>query len=706
MENILYFNKKTSFRNKSETGRFYLGIPVVKKDILIYLEEKKLNIFQEIILKLCYKGKKTLEELNDVLKLQDMELIEYIRSELVKLKYLNGDYDLTPEGEEALKSEVQEIDIKRGTIYYNLYTGDYLPGIHIENEKFEEIETEYKHKDEKKINFGTVGDPNFQRVEFQKVNFPPKELEINDFFEIVKIELEFLRIENDKSLYVKERIENLENICKIKQGEEVTGHILYCLSWDEENKKISLETPFKKEGLEEELTQKLLKENKIRKKITEEYELITSLDKAEQKIEKEENKKQIEYVENKSGGIFKKRPNLIRALSEICFDLVPKKEDSSKFVDSLYKTLTEILAYHIDNLDIKNNLKISNIEYEEILKKKFKLKKDSSEYNSLRKKLDVQKLKKGLTNNINKDLYSLLGYSMIAEDGSDEEKIFKYTKERKDFFELVGLLIKLRNSKDHHSGQDETENESIDLYMELREFVLETVKKLSGVNLDLKDRIERDHEKYSKIRESSFEKLKNLEFKGIDYFKYEKELLDIETSFQMFNQLGSITYKYQILKKIGILVEKNLKELGQYIRKDSIVELQDMKDSYIKFEEIAKHFFPERESDNFCSEEIKKLKKYQFTLNKNKVENLFRRFEMGTLNNYTAALLYSSKKASPVLSKLIKELPEFFEFPFVISNYRGHNGETDFSDEKLKEIIYFTYKLQIKYINEMKKYEN
>lgn len=709
MENIsknrIYFNRNTISKEKGETERLYLGIPIIMKNILIYLDEKKLNIFQEIILKLCYKGKKTLEELNDVLKLEDLELVEYIRLELIKLGYLNRDYNLTPTGEEALKNEIQEIDIKTGKVYYNLYTGEYLPGFHIGNDKFEEIEIEYKYKTGEKLNFGTVGNSDYQKVDFLKPDFLKKALGTNDFFEIIKMELQFIKIEDDKNLNVREKIENLENICKVKQTEEMAGYILYCLSLDEKNKTFSLETPFEKEGFEEGLIQKLLKEKKIKEKIMREYELTTSLDKVEKKKEKDKNKNQIEEINEKSRGKFKERPNLVFALSEIYFDLLPLKENSSKFVDSLYKTIIEILGYYIDKLVIKNTLKVSNLDYEEILKKKFGLKQDSSEYNLLKKKLNIEKLKNGMTNSVNKDLYSLLGYSMIMENNSGEEKIFNYTKEKKNFFTLIVSLVKLRNSKDHSSNENGVEDESLDLYMELRAFVLEVVEKISGINLDLKDRIEGDQEKYNKIRKSSLEKINNIEFKGIDYFKYEKELLEIETSFQMFNQLNSITYKYQILKKIGILLEKNLKNLKKYIKNDNLKFLQEEKDSYIKFEKIANQFFIERESDDFCNKEIKKLKKHSFNLDKSKIENLFRSFEMGTLNNYTAALLYSSREKKSILNKILRELPEFFEFPFIISHYRGHNGDTSFSNEELKEIIDFTYELQKKYINKIKKYD-
>lgn len=708
MGNILYFNERNAAKGKNGAEKLYLGIPVVKKDLLIYLEEKKLNIFQEIILKLCYKGKKSLEELNDVLKLEDLELIEYIRTELVKLNYLDKDYDLTPAGEEAVKSEVQETDIKRGSVYYNCYTGDYVPGIHIEDEKFQELEIEYANKSDKKINLGTTGNSNFQKVEFLKEYFHKKQLELRNFFEIVKLETEFLKSEKEENLYFRERLENLENVCKVKQTGETTGHLLYCLYLNDEKKTYVLESPFGREELEGELLEKLLKDEKIKEKITAEYELVTALDRSEQKDYGNKYKGIIEEINKKSQGKFRNRPNLLNALAEIYDVTCPEKESISNFTDALYKTFVEILAFYADSLIKKKTKKISevsNIEYEEILKKKFKLRQDSTEYIYLRKKLNTDRLKKGITESVDKNLYSLLGYSMLMENGAGDEKIFKYAEERKDFFDLTGLIVKLRNSQDHHSSHKDSENEFLDIYIELRDFVIEAAEKISEVNLNQENRIEKNQKEYRKIRENSFEKLNNLEFKGTDYFRYEKELLDIETSFQIFNQLNSVSYKYRILKNIGILLEKNLKELGKYLRKDSMKHLQEMKSSYIQFEKIADQFFTEREPDDFCSEEIKTLKKHSFTLNKNKIENLFRRFEMGTLNNYAAALLYSAEEGDSVLNKFLKNIPEIFEFPFIISHYRGHNGENDFSNEKMKEIISFTYNLQRKYIDEIKKYE-
>lgn len=702
MENIsskIYFNPRRKYDTKNN---ILLGVPIVKKNILLYLDERKLNLFQEIVLKMCNCGKSSNKELKEVfIKLED-ELLEHIKKELRNLGYLDTEYKITPEGEQAIKDTTQKLEIKQGYIYFNRYTGKYIPVIQFED-SLESTNLKGKKRGFSSVNLGSIGNPNSKKINIIEERVENKKIDDNEFFEIIKREIGNLKAyKHSLNLSSKEKLENLEDICKFDIIGEEEAYLLYTLSRKKDLKgEVLLSNPFHEWSIEEELKDALIENKVVQGYLHQEIQLEYEVSREEKNnYQKNQSIKKRELIELSEGKL-KGNKSLLNSLEKVDSQKEFKKlENLSGIVDAIYKLLLESFSFYANLNPCFNPGKTSSIELDEILLKKFGLKENSEEYRKF-KIIDMKKIKRGLTKN--KVLVEILSYCLLMEEKlKKERKIYNLSKKYPDFFTKILSTIALRNMTDHYS--EELKDVPLDKYMELQDFSLSVVEDI--VQFKLVSRLERQNKiqriGYSNIKEKSEKLITEGFFKGMVTEEYESELIDIQTSFELYKDFNDELSKSQIFKKIGILFEKNLKSLGNYVVKENISLLPG--DEAISLKEIEKEFFIEKIPERFWDKEFLKVLGKNITLHKQKIENLFRRFDKGTLNNYTTVLLYSTKNKSDFLNKILKEIPEFFKVPFIISDYRGHNGETDLTLDDLENLIQEIYNIQKRFMREKERF--
>lgn len=702
MENIsskIYFNPRGKYNQKNNT---LLGIPVVKKNILLYLDERKLNLFQEIVLKMCNCGKSSNKELKEVfIKLED-ELLEHIKKELKNLGYLDTEYKITPNGEEAIKDTTQKLEIKQAYIYFNRYTGKYIPVIQLEDD-LENTNLKGKEGGFSSVNLGSIGDPNSKKISIIEERMENKKIDDNDFFEIIKREIGNLKAyKHPRNLSSKEQLQNLEDICKFDVIGEEEAYLLYTLSRKNDLKgEILLSNPFHELNIEEELKYALIEDKVVQGYLHQEIQFEYEVSRKEKNnYQKNQSIKKGEFIELSEGKLKGNKP-LLDSLEKVYSQKEFKKiENLSGIVDAMYKLLLESFSFYAElNLDF-NPGKISSIKLDEILLKKFGLKENSEEYQKF-KIIDMKKIKRGLKKN--KVLVETLSYCLLMEEKlKGERKIYNLSKKYPDFFTKILSIIALRNMKDHYS--EELKEEPLDEYIELQDFSLGVVEEIVQFKLD--SRLKRQNKiqsiGHSDIKEKAEKLITDGFFKGVITEDCERELIDIQTSLELYRDFNDELSKNQIFKKIGILFEKNLKSLANYVVRENISLLPE--NEAINLKKLEKEFFIEGNYEGFWNKEFLRILSKNITLHKQRVEKIFKRFDKGTLNNYTVVLLYSTKNKSDFLNKILKELPEFFKVPFVISDYRGHNGETNLTLDELENLIREIYSIQKRFMKEKERF--
>ena len=130
--NLYYSREILSDTNKKKN---YFALPIKEILIDIYVDRKKLNLYQEIILELYKCGCGNIKDIEEVLKLnsfhneksntEDREsLIKYIIKELTKLGYIKDD-NITQDGNDILEENLDDEKLL-GSLFYNPFTKKYI----------------------------------------------------------------------------------------------------------------------------------------------------------------------------------------------------------------------------------------------------------------------------------------------------------------------------------------------------------------------------------------------------------------------------------------------------------------------------------------------------------------------------------------------------------------------------------------------------
>ena len=125
------------------------------------------------------------------------------------------------------------------------------------------------------------------------------------------------------------------------------------------------------------------------------------------------------------------------------------------------------------------------------------------------------------------------------------------------------------------------------------------------------------------------------------------------------------------------LVKKNLsrileiEDIKKYCKKDDKLEK-------IYLDEVEANFLKANTENEWIKNKFSEIKDIYILVTK--VEGGSRNFSKGTLNNNAVTLLALKNKNS-ILEELINNCLDFFKLVFIVSSFRGHNGEFHFKNE-------------------------
>ena len=202
MENLNLYYSREMFSDAGKKKK-YFALPIKEILIDVYIDRKKLNLYQEIILELYKCSCGNIKDIEEVLKLnsfhneksnnEDREsLIKYIIKELTKLEYIK-DGDITEAGNNILKENLDDEKLL-GSVFYNPFTKKYINFLLINDlyklegngKNLYKIELIEERKEIEEINLGTPGRPKKIKVRFlDKRNLQKKSLDIDQFIEII-----------------------------------------------------------------------------------------------------------------------------------------------------------------------------------------------------------------------------------------------------------------------------------------------------------------------------------------------------------------------------------------------------------------------------------------------------------------------------------------------------------------------------------------
>ena len=705
MENLnLYYSRE--ILSDADKKKNYFALPIKEILIDIYVDRKKLNLYQEIILELYKCGCGNMEDIEEVLKLnsfhseksntEDREsLIKYIIKELTKLGYIKDD-NITQDGNDILEENLDDEKLL-GSVFYNPFTKKYINFLLINDlyklegsernlDKIELIEEREKIEE---INLGTLGKPKKIKVRFlDKRDLQRKTLDIEQFIEIIAKELRTLNnkieklstdtdFESQKKEFLKEKIENLKKIRKFTEKMEKDAYVLISLDSEENKIRTSFEPELSDFKLKEELKNEPLIANLINQNIdiengTSENENI--------EIRIKYSIKEEEIIKD-SNNQLSKLPNLVRNLS----NLLGLKEDRENYkinIKLIYESFGEILLYLLGDINLVR-IKNKRMELERILKNNNYSDELINTY--LRFDSGLNHIKD------NKKLIDLICHLIIAEERKEDKKFQKYLKKNKNFLNFLKELIDKRNEFSHSEDEnydiiDSEEDIEIEHYFELeaRKKLYEFIEEI--FNFKFKDSINFttiDEETENKIRKKSNKKINN-EFSNVIISEVRNELLETRIFFEYYKNFKNQIYKALFMNRVAILLEKNMKLVKKNLSR--ILEIEDIKKYCKKDDKLEKIYLDEVEANFLKANTENEWIKNKFGEIKDiyilviKVEGASRNFSKGTLNNNAVTLLALKNKNS-ILEELINNCLDFFKLVFIVSNFRGHNGEFHFKNE-------------------------
>lgn len=701
MENLnLYYSREIL----NDQNLFALPIKEILIDV--YIDRKKLNLYQEIILELYKCGCGNIKDIEEVLKLnnfhseksnnEDREsLIKYIIKELTKLEYIK-DNDITEAGNNILEENLDDEKLL-GSVFYNPFAKKYVNFLLINDlyklegngknlYKIELIEERGKRE---KINLGTPGKPDEIEVKFlDKRDLQKKSLDIDQFIEIIGKELRLLnnKVENlntdiyserQKKEFLEEKIEDLKKIRKFTEKMERDAYVLISLSG--ENK---IRTSFEPELSDYKLREELKKEPLIAHLIEQNIDIENETSESENiETRIKYNIKEQEIIKD-SNNKLKELPNLVRNLSNLS-GLKEDRDNYKRNIKLIYESFGEVLLYLLGDTNL---IKIKNkkMELERILKN------NNYSDNLINTYLKFDERLSHIKDN--KKLIDLISYLIITEERREDKKFQNYLKKNKNFLNFFKELIDKRNEFSHSEEEnydiiDLEENIEIEYYFEseARKKLYEFIEEI--FNFKFKDSINFttiNEDKENEIRKGSIKKINN-KFSNVIISEVRNELLEIDIYYEYYKKYKSPVYKSLFMNRVAILLEKNMKLVKKDL--DRILEIEDIK-KYCKkddklekiyLEEIEANFLKTNTENEWINNEFNKIKDIYILVTK--VEGASRNFSKGTLNNNAVALLALKNKNS-ILEKLINNCLGFFKLVFIVSNFRGHNAVFHLKNEK------------------------
>lgn len=703
---------------KGYKGKMYFALPIKEIFIDLYIDRKKLNLYQEIILELYKCDCGNIGDIEEVLKLnsfhtendnnKDREsLIKYIVDELKKLGYIKNNA-ITEEGNAILEENLDDEKLL-GSVFYNPFTQKYINFLLIDelykingNEKnLYKIEVAEK---EEQIDFGTPGKPKKIEIEFLKEKDSSKiNLTIDEFIEIISKELKILNskleefyfnsldnnlAKSQKQEFLKEKIEDLKQIRKFKEKTEEKSYVL--ISLDLEKNRVS--TSFEPEISDYRLREELKKEPVIRNLIY--HNIDNDISEEEKiKIRINYNNKEEEIIKDSNNQLSKLR-NLVKKLA----NLSGLKEGIKNYKENIkivYESFGEVLLYLLEDINL-SKIKNKKMELERILR-------NCNNYsdNLIDSYLNFDEKLNHIKDN--KKLKDLICHLIIAEEGKEKKKFQNYLRKDLKFLKFLKDLIDKRNIFSHSEEDNiintDEEKFEYDFELEAKKNLYEFIEKI--FNFKFKETtinfITIDEVTENQIREISNKKINN-EFSDVIISEARNELLETRVYFEYYKNFKSQVYKALFMKKIAILLEKNMKLVKKKLDKD--LEIEEIK-NYCKRDEKLERLYLDEIEDNFLknnienewlNKEFNKLKDTSYILIK-KVEGARKNFSKGTLNNNAVTLL-ALKNKNRILQELINNCLDFFKLVFIVSKLRGHNGNfylknKDDNVEEIEEVESF-----------------
>ena len=694
MENLNLYYSREMFSDAGKKKK-YFALPIKEILIDVYIDRKKLNLYQEIILELYKCSCGNIKDIEEVLKLnsfhneksnnEDREsLIKYIIKELTKLEYIK-DGDITEAGNNILKENLDDEKLL-GSVFYNPFTKKYINFLLINDlyklegngKNLYKIELIEERKEIEEINLGTPGRPKKIKVRFlDKRNLQKKSLDIDQFIEIIGKELRLLNnklsidiySEIEKKEFLEEKIEDLKKIRKFTEKIERDAYVLISLST--ENK---IRTSFEPELSDYKLREELKKEPLIAHLIEQNIDIENETSESENiETRIKYNIKEQEIVKD-SNNKLKELPNLVRNLSNLS-GLKEDRDNYKRNIKFIYESFGEVLLYLLGDTNL---IKIKNkkMELERILKNNNYPDDLINAYLKFDERLSHIK--------DNKKLMDLICHLIITEERREDKKFQNYLKKDKNFLRFLKKLIDKRNEFSHSEEEnydsiDSEEDIEIEHYFELeaRKKLYEFIEDI--FNFKFKDSINFitiDEDTENKIRKKSNKKINN-EFSDVIISEVRNELLEIDIYYEYYKKYKSPVYKSLFMNRVAILLEKNMKLVKKDL--DRILEIEDIKKYCKKDDKLEKIYLDEIETNflktnienKWINNEFNKIKDVYILVTK--VEGASRNFSKGTLNNNAIALLALKNKNS-ILEELINNCLGFFKLVFIVSNFRGHNA--------------------------------
>ncbi|WP_270466763.1 MULTISPECIES: hypothetical protein [Fusobacterium] len=696
---------------KGYKGKKYFALPIKEIFIDLYIDRKKLNLYQEIILELYKCDCGNIGDIEEVLKLnsfhtendnnKDREsLIKYIVDELKKLGYIKNNA-ITEEGNAILEENLDDEKLL-GSVFYNPFTQKYINFLLIDelykingNEKnLYKIEVAEK---EEQIDFGTPGSPKKIKVKFLKERDHSKKIfDIDEFIGIISRELRQLNSEleefrdsgsnnnlakSQKQNFLEEKKEYLNKIRKFKEKLEKSVYVL--ISLDLEKNRVS--TSFEPEISDYRLREELKKESEIRDLI--DHNIDNDISEEEKiKIRINYNNKEEEIIKD-SNNQLSKLSNLVKKLANLS-GLKEGIKNYKENIKIIYESFGEVLLYLLEDINL-SKIKNKKMELERILR-------NCNNYsdNLIDSYLNFDEKLNHIKDN--KKLKDLICHLIIAEEEKGEKKFQNYLRKDPNFLEFLKNLIDKRNVFSH-SEEDSiinTDEEKFEYNFELeaKKKLYEFIEKIFDFKFEEStiNFITIDEVTENQIREISNKKINN-EFSDVIISKVRNELLETRIFFEYYKSFKSQIYKALFMNRVAVLLEANI----QLVRKslDKVLEIEEIK-NYCKrdkkleklyLDEIDSNFFKYNIENEWINKEFNKIKDVYILVKK--VEGARQNFSIGTLNNNAVTLLALKNKNS-ILQELINNCLDFFKLVFIISNLRGHNGNFYLKnkDDNVKEI--------------------
>ena len=696
---------------KGYKGKKYFALPIKEIFIDLYIDRKKLNLYQEIILELYKCDCGNIGDIEEVLKLnsfhtendnnKDREsLIKYIVDELKKLGYIKNNA-ITEEGNAILEENLDDEKLL-GSVFYNPFTQKYINFLLIDelykingNEKnLYKIEVAEK---EEQIDFGTPGSPKKIKVKFLKERDHSKKIfDIDEFIGIISRELRQLNSEleefrdsgsnnnlakSQKQNFLEEKKEYLNKIRKFKEKLEKSVYVL--ISLDLEKNRVS--TSFEPEISDYRLREELKKESEIRDLI--DHNIDNDISEEEKiKIRINYNNKEEEIIKD-SNNQLSKLSNLVKKLANLS-GLKEGIKNYKENIKIIYESFGEVLLYLLEDINL-SKIKNKKMELERILR-------NCNNYsdNLIDSYLNFDEKLNHIKDN--KKLKDLICHLIIAEEEKGEKKFQNYLRKDPNFLEFLKNLIDKRNVFSH-SEEDSiinTDEEKFEYNFELeaKKKLYEFIEKIFDFKFEEStiNFITIDEVTENQIREISNKKINN-EFSDVIISKVRNELLETRIFFKYYKSFKSQIYKALFMNRVAVLLEANM----QLVRKslDKVLEIEEIK-NYCKrdkkleklyLDEIDSNFFKYNIENEWINKEFNKIKDVYILVKK--VEGARQNFSIGTLNNNAVTLLALKNKNS-ILQELINNCLDFFKLVFIISNLRGHNGNFYLKnkDDNVKEI--------------------